>query len=172
MKDSPQPIAARNDDKPYCRACGYELTGLTESSKCPECGRPIVEVLTRDSFPGRGGYRYESQAHLFGLPVISIALGPKGNELRGKAVGIIAIGDIAKGGIAIGGLAMGGIAVGGMAAGVVAIGGCAFGGLAMGGLAVGLAAIGGVACGLVALGGMAFYAYNGWGGQTFRLWRW
>lgn len=154
----------RTDDKPYCRECGYELTGLTDSSKCPECGRPIVEVLTRDSFPGRGGYRYESKARLFGLPVISIAKGPKGNETRGKAVGIIAIGDIAKGGVAIGGVATGGIAIGGVSAGVVALGGCAFGGLAMGGLAVGLVALGGMACGLIAIGG--------WGGQRFPVWPW
>ena len=28
-------------DEPICGNCGYVLSGLTESSKCPECGRPF-----------------------------------------------------------------------------------------------------------------------------------
>ena len=167
-----RPAEARTDDKPYCKECGYLLVGLTDSSKCPECGRPIVDVLARDSFPNRAGIRYESQAHLFGWPLISIATGPKGNEVRGKAVGIIAIGDAAKGVIAIGGLATGGIAIGGLAVGVVACGGCAIGGLALGGGALGLVAVGGVACGLLAYGGMALHFIRGWGGLPIRLWPW
>jgi len=39
---------------PYCGNCGYSLRGLTESSKCPECGKPIVEVLQRDRPIPRG----------------------------------------------------------------------------------------------------------------------
>ena len=92
------------------------------------------------------GKRYRSKATLFGLPVIDVALGPKGNEPRGRARGIIAIGDIATGGLAIGGLARG----------VVAIGGAAFGAFAVGGMAVGLvAATGGFAVGGLAAGGGA-----------------
>ena len=80
-------------DHPFCSACGYDLTGCVESSKCPECGRPIVDVLTRPSFPARFGKRYRSKATLFGWPVIDVATGPSGNELRGHARGIIAVGD-------------------------------------------------------------------------------
>ena len=40
--------------EPYCGNCGHRLTGLVDSSKCPECGRPLVEVLTRS---GRWGSR-------------------------------------------------------------------------------------------------------------------
>ena len=81
MTDSPtsnEPTQRAADDEPYCRNCGYPLKGLIDSSKCPECGRPIVEVLVRDAFPGRRGYRYQSQRRLWGMPLISIASGPHG----------------------------------------------------------------------------------------------
>src|SRR5205085_1427415 len=110
---------------PYCSNCGYMLTGLTESSKCPECGRPLVEVLTRPAFgnPAVRSKRYQSNAKLFGWPVISIAYGPYRQERIGHARGVIAMGDIATGGIACGGVARGIVAVGGVAVGVCAIGG-------------------------------------------------
>jgi hypothetical protein len=161
-------ITGRPKDVPFCGNCGYVLTGLTESSKCPECGKPLVEVLTRPGNPFlNSGKRYRSKATLFGLPVIDVALGPKDGELRGKAKGIIAIGDIATGGIALGGVARGVVAVGGLAIGLFAVGGaavglvCATGGAAVGGMAtgggaVGLLASGGGAAGLVAQGGGAF----------------
>ena len=163
---------ARPKDAPFCSNCGYVLTGLTESSKCPECGKPLVEVLTRPNQAFlNAGKRYRSKARLFGLPVIDVALRPKDGELRGKAKGIIAIGDIATGGIALGGMARGIVAVGGMAVGVFAIGGmavgllCATGGAALGGLAtgggaVGILASGGGAAGLVAAAGGALGVYT------------
>lgn len=153
-------------DAPYCNNCGYNLTGLTESSKCPECGRPLIEVLTRNSqFPARGK-RWRSRARLFGWPVIDIAVGPHGGQKRGVAKGIIAIGDVAIGGVALGGMSIGVVAVGGLAVGafalggfalaiVSAMGGCALGGLAAGGMAVGLFATGGQAIGYLAAGGNA-----------------
>jgi len=159
---------ARPANAPYCSNCGYVLTGLTESSKCPECGKPLVEVLTR---PGQAflnsGKRYRSKAALFGLPVIDVALGPRDGEPRGKAKGIIAIGDLATGGIALGGVARGVVAVGGLAVGLFALGGgalglitatggAAVGGMAAGGGAAGLLASGGGAVGVVAQGGGAF----------------
>ena len=30
-----------------CRACGYNLRGLVEIGRCPECGRPVAESLER-----------------------------------------------------------------------------------------------------------------------------
>ena len=167
--------ASRPTNAPYCSNCGYVLSGLTESSRCPECGKPIVEVLTRPAQAFfNSGKRYRSKATLFGWPVIDLALGPGAGELRGKAKGIIAIGDVATGGIALGGMARGVVAVGGMAVGlfafggaavglVCATGGAAIGGMAAGGGAVGVLASGGGAAGLVAQGGGAvgLYARDG-----------
>ena len=122
------------------------------------------------------GVRKNSEATLFGLPLVSIAYGPdpENGELRGHARGIIAMGDVATGVLAIGGFARGGIAIGGLAIGVIALGGAALsillaiGGLAIGGIAIGGGAIGGLALGggaigIVALGGGAvgYYAFGG-----------
>jgi hypothetical protein len=142
--------------EPYCSNCGYVLTGLTESSRCPECGKPLVEVLTWPTDLPNFGKRYRSKATLFGLPVIDVALGPKNGEMRGKAKGIIAIGDIATGGVAIGGRAVGVVAIGGLAVGVCGIGGLGVGLLAaIGGGAIGTMAAGGGAAGILANGGGA-----------------
>src|ERR1700683_4645553 len=98
-------------DQPYCGNCGYLLTGLTDSSRCPECGKPLIEVLQRKSFPRRGR-RYRSKATLFGWPIIDIAFGPADGQMRGVARGIIALGDIAIGGITLGVVGGGGLASG------------------------------------------------------------
>lgn len=139
---------------PFCGNCGYIFTGLTESSRCPECGKPIVEVLQR---PGTliVGRRYTSETRVFGVPLVQIALGPDGDERQGRARAIIAIGDVATGVLALGGITRGVIAIGGMAVGVVACGGLAVGGLTFAGVAVGLLAVAGVALGGVAAGGAA-----------------
>jgi hypothetical protein len=152
---------------PYCSNCGYSLRGLTESSKCPECGKAIVEVLERDRTIPRGK-RYRSRIVLFGLPLVHIALGPHEDEAYGKARGIIAIGDSARGWLAIGGCAFGIIAVGGLAVGVFAIGGLAVGLLALGGGAIGGAVMGGGAAGAVASGGGAIgYVATGGGAAGY-----
>lgn len=136
-------------DEPYCVNCGYQLTGATESSKCPECGKPLVEVLRRPSFPHPPrGRRYRSARTIWGLPLVHVATGAHDDGPIGHARGIVAIGDDARGVIAVGGRAMGGVCVGGVAIGGLAIGGCAVGLVAIGGAAVGLAAIGGAAAGL------------------------
>lgn len=161
--------------EPYCRECGYVLTGLTESSKCPECGRPLVEVLTRPGFAAGLGRRYRSKARLFGLPAIDIAFGPSHNEKHGRprgfiaigdvATGVLAIGSVARGVVAIGGNAIGGFALGGLSIGLGAsAGGMAFGSMACGGFAIGVLARGGAAFGVVADGGMAIGLYARGGG--------
>jgi hypothetical protein len=98
---------------------------------------------------GRGrsdGFEYKSSVHLFGLPLVHIAMS---QQSRGVAKGIIAVGDVAFGVLfAMGGFAVGGISVGGGAFGVIAVGGGAFGAVSVGGLAVGLLAFGGLAIGL------------------------
>lgn len=154
---------------PICGNCGYLLRDLVDSARCPECGKPLVEVLTRHG-AGIGqvrSVRKRSEARILGLPVLDIALGPRPEfgERYGKATGIIAIGDVARGGIAIGGMAIGVVSVGGMAIGVCSLGGLgigvlgAIGGAAVGGLAVGGGALGGIATG----GGAAGYIAQGGG---------
>lgn len=138
--------------EPYCGACGHRLTGLVDSSKCPECGRPIVEVVTR---AGKLGRRYRSQTTLFGLPLVDIALGATHSETRGTARGVFAIGDKAKGFVAIGNSAVGVVAIGGRAFGVFAIGGIAIGLVSsLGGISVGAIAWGGLTLALLGFGGM------------------
>jgi hypothetical protein len=164
-------------NQPYCGNCGYVLTGLTESSKCPECGRPLVEVLTRPGFMNLMGKRWRSKARMFGMPVIDVAFGPSGTERIGKARGVIAIGDRATGLVAIGGIARGVVAFGGMTLGVftqggmcigviTALGGLTIGGMSIGGMAIGLLARGGMAIGAMADGGMAM-GYYARGGAAF-----
>lgn len=163
---------------PYCGNCGYKLTGLVDSSKCPECGKPLVEVLSRS---GQWGRRYRSEATLFGLPVIDVAFGPKPGERIGRARGIIAVGDRATGLVAVGGFARGVVAVGGCAIGgftlggfsiglVAAWGGAAIGALSYGGLALGILASGGLALGIVATGGLPI-GYYAMGGAPFGVHR-
>ncbi|MCP3902794.1 MAG: hypothetical protein GY715_04080 [Planctomycetes bacterium] len=138
--------------EPYCGACGHRLTGLVDSSRCPECGRPIVEVVTR---AGKLGRRYRSETTLFGLPLIDVAIGATHSETRGSARGIFAIGDKAKGFVAIGNSALGIVAVGGRAFGVFALGGIAFGLVSScGGISVGAIAVGGLVLGLLGFGGL------------------
>lgn len=53
--------------------------------------------------------RFQSRPPHFGYPLVSIAVGPDGEnrQMRGVARGILAIGDVAIEGIAVGGLAIG-----------------------------------------------------------------
>ncbi|MCA9296399.1 MAG: hypothetical protein KC983_07770 [Phycisphaerales bacterium] len=139
--------------EPYCGACGHRLTGLVDSSKCPECGRPIVEVITR---AGKLGRRYRSSTTLFGLPIVDVAIGATHSETRGSAHGIFAIGDRARGIIAIGNRSVGIVAIGGRAFGVFALGGIAIGLVSScGGISIGALAVGGLAFGLLGYGGIS-----------------
>ncbi len=157
--------------KPFCAACGHDLTGAVNSANCPECGRPLVEVLVRPMFGvNRSALarRYESKTRVFGMPLVAIASGVGEDGKPAHAKGFFALGDIATGVFAFGGLARGVVAFGGAAFGGVTFGGLSIGtfaafgggavallGSAVGGFAAGIVAAGGGAVGLVAQGGFA-----------------
>ena len=154
--------------RPFCAKCGHDLTGAVHSAVCPECGRPLVEVLTREPRFSKMTRRYESPTRVLGLPLLSIATGPDAEGKMGRAKGYIAVGDVATGVFALGGIARGVVAMGGIAVGGVTFGGlsigtfAAFGGGAiallgssLGGFSVGLMANGGLAVGALAQGGLA-----------------
>lgn len=161
--------------KPVCSACGHDLTGAVSSSKCPECGRPLVEVLVRNDVYSMLASRrrllvrrYQSKARVLGMPLLAIATGVGDDGKPAHAKGFFAMGDIATGVFALGGLSRGVVAFGGAAIGVVTFGGlslgtfAAFGGLAIawlgsavGGFSAGIFAGGGGAVGAFAQGGLA-----------------
>jgi len=153
--------------KPYCAACGYELTNLTEANKCPECGRLLVDVLARRP---TNGIRYKSAATLAGYPLVAIAAGPHEDGKVGRPVGIIALGEMPVGVIAIGVFPKGFIAIGSFSIGFIALGGGAVGVVAVGGLALGALAVGGAVAGLYTIAGVAFYLIHAIGGLRIPLW--
>ena len=104
---------------------------------------------------------YRSKLSFFGLPLVHAATGAMvdGKYRRGKALGWIAVGDMACGFIALGGLAVG----------VIALGGLSMGGLTLGGLALGFWAIGGGAIGVYAAGGGAIAVTAALGGFAWSL---
>ena len=113
---------------------------------------------------GATGYEYASSMRVLGLPLVHVVLGPRGEQSRSVAKGVIAVGDVAFGVVfALGGVAVGGISVGGLSLGILSIGGLAVGGIAIGGIAAGLVAVGGLAVGMVAVGGgaLGYYAVGG-----------
>lgn len=157
--------------KPFCAACGHDLSGAVNSARCPECGRPLVEVLVRPMFGVHRrllARRYQSKTRVLGMPLVAIASGVGEDGKPAHAKGFFAIGDIATGVFAFGGLARGVVAFGGAAVGGVTFGGLSIGtfaafgggavaflGSAIGGFAAGVLAAGGGAVGIVAQGGLA-----------------
>ncbi len=146
---------------PFCAVCGHDLTGATASAACPECGRPLVEVLERRvprRFGAKPTRRYRSETRVLGMPLVAIATGPDEKGAFGHARGFFAIGDVATGVFAFGGVARGVVAFGGLSLGVCTFGGCSLSLLAsFGGLSVALlgSAVGGCAIGMLANGGLA-----------------
>lgn len=153
--------------KPYCSNCNYDLTNLTQSNKCPECGKLLVDVLARRATIGT---RYKSAATIAGYPLLAIATGPGEDGKIGRPVGIIAMGEMPVGVIAIGVFPRGFIAIGSFAVGFLALGGGAVGVIAIGGMSVGFVAIGGLSLGVYAVGGLAMYFLAAWGGLRIPLW--
>ena len=131
--------------------------------------RQRVEQLEQEVARLRGGgvasfrgVRYRSSAAIGDLPLLAVSIGPDAErgEMRGRARGVFAIGDIATGVVALGGLARGLVAIGGLAVGALSFGGLSLGVLAaVGGVAIGSLAVGGAAAGGVAMGGGAIGQY-------------
>jgi hypothetical protein len=141
-----------------CTECGKSISD--KAFACPQCGAPTGRGVN-PLMPYRA-YEWRTQAELFGLPFIHIAVGgdPAKGRMRGFAKGIIAIGDVAMGVFALGGAAFGGVTFGGFSLGLVSIGGAAIGVLlGLGGLATGYVACGGLAIGYYAMGGLALGAH-------------
>ena len=101
-------------------------------------------------------WTWESQAKLFGLPLVSVCFCfyPHMLRCRRTARGIIAIGNIAVGVVALGAFSVGVFSLGALSVGALALGALAFGPVAMGlWYAGGVAALGGkIAVGVAALG--------------------
>lgn len=157
------------DGSPYCGHCGYSFAGLSDSSRCPECGRPIVDVLMRPTFGRRRAVRYRSAATFMNVPLVCVALGPVAGERYGRAVGVIAVGEVATGVIACGLIARGVLCFGTLSFGVVSFGAMAFGVVALGGGAIGALAAGGFAAGGVAIGGCAIGFLKAIGGYAYKI---
>jgi len=170
--------AMRSGD-PVCGACGHSLRGLYDSTRCPECGGAIIDVLVRG---GRFGPRWTSEAMVGERPLVQIAFGPGPGEERGTARAVIALGDDARGLVAFGDRARGVVAIGRRARGVFVVGGTSFGCLtsfgfvsvapvsfgffsfgllAAGMISVGALSIGAAASGLVAFGATVLVSFNG-----------
>ena len=147
--DSSSDPSRRGD--PYCGACGHLLTGLVDSTKCPECGGAILDVLTRS---GNVGRHFRSEVTLFGLPLLDVAFGAAPDQPFATARGVFAFGDKARGVVAVGRKsAFGVVAIGGVARGIFAIGGLSIGVVSSwGGISIGALSAGGLAIGALVFG--------------------
>ena len=137
-----------------------ELVGFTEKPTSPAqngyySNRPPApgEGAAAYYIPCRWHYEYISRQTFLGLPLVHIHFADRG---MARAVGIVAIGNMAVGLISIGGVSIGLVSLGGVALGLLGLGGVAVGGLVWGGIAAGVIAVGGCALGrLAAFGGLA-----------------
>jgi RNA polymerase sigma factor (sigma-70 family) len=102
----------------------------------------------------RSRYVYMSKGRLLGLPLVHVNSGMDENGRAARAVGWVAVGDVAYGVIACGGFAVGVLSFGGAAVGAFSFGGVVLGGLAMGGLGIGYYVLAGLGVGMVGFGGL------------------
>ena len=100
---------------------------------------------------------FRSKATFLGLPLVHVVINRGHSANCPRAVGWVAIGNVAIGVLfGCGGVAVGALSVGGIATGVFAIGAVSLGAIAIGGFAVGLHAMGGITAGIVATGAFSF----------------
>lgn len=131
-----------------------ERPGSASSARLEERVEEISEY-----FRGRR-YAWDSEARVFGLPLISIRIhfAPHGMRARDIARGIVSIGNAAVGVVALGAISVGIVSVGVLSAGAFALGVLAFGLASLGAVAFGLLALGPVAIGLWYAGGVTALA--------------
>lgn len=153
--------------EPVCGACGHSLKGLYESTKCPECGGAIIDVLVRG---GKFGPRWTSAARVGSKPLVQIAFGRAPGEEKGTARAIIALGDDAKGLVAIGDRTVGVVSIGRRAFGIFSVGSYSFGAvtsfgfIAVAPIAAGFFSLALVAAGLICVGAISV------GGAAAGIW--
>ena len=118
-----------------CRTCKKEVS--EEALSCPHCGAPFP---TRVQWRGRG-YEWKSKTHVFGLPLVHVAVG---RDEKGKlrvAKGIIAIGQFGIGVVTIAQFGVAGLfGIGQFMLAPIALGQFAFGLVAAGQFGIGLLA--------------------------------
>lgn len=102
-----------------------------------------------------GLYEYKSKRTLFGLPLVHVCLGRGRSFSKGKAKGIIAVGNRACGVVSVGFFGAGLFNVALVGGGLVSLGLVSVGGLALGTFACGIWAAGNIALGLFAQGNVA-----------------
>ena len=118
-----------------CRTCKKEVS--QEALSCPHCGAPFP---ARAQWRGRG-YEWKSKTHVFGVPLVHVAVGRNEKGKLRVAKGIVAIGQFGIGAITIAQFGIAGIfGIGQFMLAPIAVGQFAFGLLAAGQFGIGLLA--------------------------------
>ena len=102
-----------------CRDCKHVVS--EQAYSCPNCGAPYPAKEKWDGW----GFEYKSQATIFGLPLVHIALKYRPNGMPVPAKGIIAIGQFGLGIINISQFGLGVISISQCTVAVYAVAQCA-----------------------------------------------